>query len=131
MSAENVETVRRLVEAIDDRDLDALLAELHPDAELQTMRAQLEGTAYRGHEGTRQMLADFERDWEYVRIDAEEFLDAGEAVVVLGRLQTRGRTSRVNLDVPMGILWRLRDGKAVHGKTFSERADAPRAAGLE
>jgi ketosteroid isomerase-like protein len=131
MSAENVETVRRLVEAFNDRDLDALLAAIDPDAELQTLRAELEGRSYRGHEGMRRLLADFDQDWEYVRVEAEELRDAGDEVVVLGRLHARGRTSHIDLDVPMGFLWRFRDGKAVYGKTFSERADALRAAGLE
>ena len=43
---------------------------MQPDAELHPLRAQLEGKAYRGHEGLREMLADFDQDWEYVRMDA-------------------------------------------------------------
>ena len=50
---------------------------------------------------------------------------------MLGRLQGRGRTSGVELDVPMGFVWTLRDGKVVRAKSFSEQADALRAAGLE
>jgi ketosteroid isomerase-like protein len=131
MSAQNVETVRRLVEAFNDRDIDAMLPDIQPDAELHPLRAQLEGKAYRGHDGLREMLADFDQDWELVQMDAEQFRDAGDQVVALGRLRARGRTSRVDLDVPMGFVWKLRDGKAVYLKTFSEQADALRAAGLE
>ena len=50
---------------------------------------------------------------------------------MLGRLRARGRASGMDLDVPMGFVWTLRDGKVVRARTFSEQADALRAAGLE
>jgi ketosteroid isomerase-like protein len=131
VSTENVEIVRRLLDAFNDRDLDAMLAATHPEAELQSLRAQLEGRAYRGHEGVRQMLADFDEDWEFVQMHAEEFREAGDRVVALGRLRARGRASGVDLDVPIGFVWTLRDGMVVRGTTFSEQAEAIRAAGLE
>jgi ketosteroid isomerase-like protein len=139
VSIENVQIVRRLLEAFNDRDLDAMLAGVHPEAELQSLRAQLEGKAYRGHEGVRQMLADFAEDWAFVRMDAKDFREADDQtasglddqVVMLGRLRARGRASGVDLDVPIGVVWTLRDGKVVRAKTFSEQADALRAAGFE
>jgi ketosteroid isomerase-like protein len=131
VSAENVQLIRKLVAALNDRDLDALVEHIEPDAELYPLRAQLEGKVYRGLDGVREMLADFDQDWEYVQVDAEEFRDAGDEVVVLGRLRGRGRASGVELDVPMGFVWTLRDGKVVRAKSFSEQADALLAAGLE
>jgi ketosteroid isomerase-like protein len=131
MSARNVETIRRLVEAFNDRDVDAMLADVDLDAELHPLRAELEAKVYRGHDGLREMLADFDEDWEFVQLDAEEFRDAGDVVVALGRLRARGRTSGVDLDVPMGFIWKVREGKGTYFKTFSEPADALRAVGLE
>jgi ketosteroid isomerase-like protein len=131
MSAQTVETVRRLVEAFNDRDLDAMVAEIEPDAELRPLRAELEAKVYRGHDGLREMLADFDEDWEFVQLDAEELRDADDEVVVLGRLRARGRTSGVDLDVPIGFVWKLREGKGAYFKTYSKPADALRAAGLE
>ena len=131
MSTENAQIVRRLLEAFNDRDLDAMLAGIHPDAELQSLRAQLEGKAYRGHEGVRQMLADFDEDWTFVRMDATDFREAGDQVVMLGRLHARGRASGVDLDVPIGVVWTLGAGKVVRARTFSEQVDALQAAGFE
>ena len=90
MSTENVQIIRRLVEAFNDRDFDSMAEHIQPDAELHPLRAQLEGKAYRGHEGLREMLADFDQDWEYVRMEPEEYRDADDEVVVLGRLHGRG-----------------------------------------
>ena len=52
-------------------------------------------------------------------------------MVVLGRLVARGRTSGVDLDVPIGHLWELRDGEIVRMRTFSDPDEALRAAGAE
>lgn len=131
MSASNIEVIRRLVEAFNARDLDTMLEYVQPDAQLHPLRARLEGKAYRGHEGLREMLADFDEDWEFVQMDPEELRDAGDTVVVLGRLRARGRTSGAELDVPMGFVWRLQDGKAAYAETFSDPEDALRDAGLE
>jgi ketosteroid isomerase-like protein len=130
VSAENLQIIRELVEAFNGRDLDAAFAVLHPEAELHPLRAQLEGKAYVGHDGLRELLADFDQDWEYVQMDPEEFREADDKVLVLGRLRARARASGMDLDVPMGFVWTLREGKVVHGRTFSDQADAVRAAGL-
>ena len=131
LSAENVETARRLVAAFNDRDVERFLADTHAAAELHSLRAQLEGTPYRGHAGIRQMFADFEEDWEYLRVEIHAFRNIESNVVGTGHLHSRGRASRVDLDVPVAFVWRFREGKAVYAKLFSEEAEALRAAGLD
>ena len=131
MSEEHLETVRRLAAAFNERDLDAFLADVDAEVEFHSLRAQLEGRPYTGYEGVRQMFADFDEDWEYVQIEIGEFRGAGEQAVALVRLRSRGRASRVDLDVPVTFLWRFREGKVIYGKVFSEHADALREAGLE
>jgi ketosteroid isomerase-like protein len=130
VSEENLETVRRLAAAFNERDVDRFVAELDPEVEFHSLRAQLEGQPYVGHEGARRMFGDFDEDWEYLQIDVDDLRDSEDAVVATGRLISRGRASRVDLDVPVAFVWRLRQGKVVYGKTFSEQADALRAAGL-
>jgi ketosteroid isomerase-like protein len=130
VSAENIALVRRLFEALSAGDLEAMTPLIEADAELYPMRAQLEGKVYRGHDGLRQLMAELDEDWEYVQMDVDEFREAGdEQLVCLGRLRTRGR-SGVDVDVPMGWLWRFRGGKAVYVKAFSNQEDALHAAGL-
>ncbi len=131
MSAENIQLIRKLVEAFNVRDIDSVLQDMQPDVELHPLRAQLERKAYRGHDGVREMLADFDQDWESIQVNAEEFRDADDEVVVLGRLRARGRASGIDLDVPMGFVWTLRDGKVLRIRSFSDQTDALRAAGLE
>jgi ketosteroid isomerase-like protein len=131
LSAENVETARRLVAAFNDRDVERFLADAHADAEIHSLRAQLEGVPYRGHDGIRRMFADFDEDWEYLRVEIDDFRDTESNVVGTGRLHSRGRASRVDLDVPIAFVWRFKEGKTVYAKLFSEEADALRAAGFD
>jgi ketosteroid isomerase-like protein len=131
LSAENVDTARRLVAAFNDRDVERFLADTHAESEIHSLRAQLEGTPYRGHDGIRQMFADFDEDWEYLRVEIDDFRDTESSVVGTGHLHSRGRASRVDLDVPIAFVWRFREGKASYAKLFSEEADALRAAGLD
>jgi ketosteroid isomerase-like protein len=131
VSEESIAVVRRLVEAFNSGDVDTMLDELDPEAELYPMRAQLEGTVYRGHDGLRQWLSDLDEDWEWVRMDADEFREVDDAVVALGRLRSRGRASGVDLDLPLAVVWKLRGGKVVYSKAYSERHDAVTSAGGE
>jgi ketosteroid isomerase-like protein len=129
--SENVALIRRITAAFNARDIEAFVAELDPAAELEPLRALLEGKRYTGPEGAREMFADFDEDWEYLQLEIDDVREAGEEVALLGRLLSRGRASRVDLEVPIGFVWRVRNGKLLHGKTFSEPADALRAVGLE
>ena len=61
MSRENVATFRRAVEAYNRRDVEALVADTHPDSEWRPailMKLRGKDTVYRGHEGVRQLMRD-------------------------------------------------------------------------
>jgi ketosteroid isomerase-like protein len=62
MSQENVETIRRVHQAWEADDLEAFLAELHPDVEWHpSIEPALEGraTTYHGHEGVRRAWVEY------------------------------------------------------------------------
>jgi hypothetical protein len=59
MSQENVELVRRAVDAFNRRDLDAFVALTDDDVEVIPRSAALEGRDhYHGHDGVRRWLKD-------------------------------------------------------------------------
>jgi ketosteroid isomerase-like protein len=130
VSEQNLAATRRFMVAFNDRDLDGMAAEIEDDSEFYPLRAQLEHKAYVGRKGLEEMLADFDQDWEYVRIELDELLDRDDVVVALCRLQARGLASRVDLEVPMGFVLRFEGERLVYSRSYSEQADALRAAGL-
>ena len=61
----------------------------------------------------------------------EEFIDAGEHVVVTVRYTGRGRGSGIALDARSYEVLTVRDGLCVSKTEFAERGEALRAAGLQ
>jgi uncharacterized protein len=124
MSQADVDTIRAGLAALNRRDVDGMLATLRPDAELVPLRAVLEGTVYRGHEGLRRWLADMAEDWDDLRIDTDDVraLDGGR-VLVLARFHARGKSSGVSLDQAAAWICELVDGKVARIRFFAD-ADA-------
>jgi ketosteroid isomerase-like protein len=126
----NTDVVMRFRDAFGSGDVDAALACLSPDAEILPIRARLEGTTYRGHEGYRRLLADFDQDWADLRLITDKMREEGEHVLTTGRVAARGKTSGVELDVPLVILFELRDGLVVRMESFEELDPALEAIGF-
>jgi hypothetical protein len=125
MSQENVEVVRRVNEAFDAKDIDALLAEHHPHVEIVVLRSQIEGP-YRGHDGLRRMAADvFAADFE-LRID--EIRDCGNRVLVLGHQHATVRG--VSFDHVLAEVYEIKGGKVARMQAFSTVEQALEAVGL-
>ena len=125
----NVELMRELFERWNAGDRSRLEGVLDPEVEISTIRSELEGRPYRGVEGFRQALADYDRDWDDVRFVVHEIRGAGDRVASSVNIHSRGRASGVELDVPLGFLWEFRNGLVTQMRSFSDPAEA--LAGLE
>jgi ketosteroid isomerase-like protein len=62
--------------------------------------------------------------------DSEEFIEAGDQVVVAVRYSGRGRGSGIEFDATTYDVYALRDGVCVRKLEFNERSQALEAAGL-
>ena len=125
MSQADVETIRSGLAALNRRDVEGMVATLRPDAELVPLRAVLDGTVYRGHDGLRRWLADMAEDWDDLRIECDELRGlAGSRVLVLGRFHARGKSSGVRLDQPAAWICELSDGKVARIRFFADATAA-------
>ena len=131
MSEENLDIPRRLIDAYNRGDIPSFLDYLDPDVEWIPIMAALEGRVYRGHAGVRRWLDDLATDWEYFEPCYEEYHDLGDRVLILGRWRARGRSSGVELtNQPAAWLYKIKDGRAVWMRTFTDRAEALESAGV-
>jgi ketosteroid isomerase-like protein len=78
MSQENVEIVRRAVEAYAREGLDGSLRYYAPEIEWSTTDVAIERATYRGHDGLRRFFAMFDDLFNDLRFDVEDLIDAGE-----------------------------------------------------
>jgi ketosteroid isomerase-like protein len=127
-----VELAKRATEAYNRRDIDTFFAEFAtPDLEWwPALTRALEGDCYQGREGIERFLADTAETWDELQTVPEEFRDLGDCVIVLGRMQGRGRGSGVPVDAPIANILDFRSGRIWRSRVYFDRAEALRAAGL-
>ena len=135
LSAENVEIVRRSMEAFARGGLDAFLADHHPDTEWRTAADEPNPATYRGHEGVRRFAAEIAEAWTGRFDDVvtfEDFIDLGDWVVVPWTARLRGRSSGIEVDVSETYAVRVEDGRIVRVdeyRTTEEAIEAVRPSG--
>ena len=90
----------------------------------------LDGRDYRGHAGFGLWLDDWGVAWADWSYDAEEFIDAGDHVVVVLRMKVEGRSSGVQVERQDVLVWKLHNGKATRLDYYNSREQALQAVGL-
>jgi ketosteroid isomerase-like protein len=122
------EVVRALYEAINTRDHEAGFALLDEDFEwLEPEQTLLSGN-HRGFAEVRQAIEAQLEVWDEFTIEPEEFHEIGDRVAVPIRQRARGGASGVEVEIRIGHLWTVREGKIVRLEVFPAREDARKAA---
>jgi ketosteroid isomerase-like protein len=105
--------VRALYEAINARDYEAGFALLDEDFEwLEPEQTLLSGN-HRGFDEVRQAIEVQLEVWEEFTIEPEEFHEVGDRVAVPIRQRARGGSSGVEIEIRIGHLWTIHEGKIV------------------
>jgi ketosteroid isomerase-like protein len=133
MSEENVEVVRKAIEAFNRRDVEGVVADVSPDVEWEDSMFW-SGTVrtYRGKEGLREWMNQVLEPWESLHVELEEITEAPNDRVFYG-LYLTGRGKGSGIDPPGERAWTVvwfANGKVTRRKAFLERDEALEAAGL-
>ena len=131
MSQSNVEIVCEIYERWGRGDFRAGV-ELYDPYVLLVLRPEFpEAGAYCGPEEIRgYMRDDFLADLEEAAITGEEFLDAGDSVVVRVKQQGRGVGSGAPVAMRYYQVWTFRGRSVIRIESIKERQEALAAAGL-
>jgi ketosteroid isomerase-like protein len=132
MSQENVEVVRHAYDAFLRSDLNSMSELIDPDFEFRgTVGGLEEGRTARGAQQFREVFEKEDLDaWDERRFEPENFIDAGDCVVVLQREYRRGRGSGVELEAQTAIVFEVRGGRIVRIQGYMDRVSALEAVGL-
>lgn len=131
MSQENVEVVRKMWKAYGERGVDGVLTYFAEDCVCEDFTDMPDRATYEGKQGLRERDRHFAEIWEDLTIEPEEFIDAGEGVVVtLISICGRGRGSGVSVDARSAFIDEFRGGKIVRNRAFSSTTEALETAGL-
>jgi ketosteroid isomerase-like protein len=127
---DNVEVVKRFYEAFNRRDPEAAVRLVAPDFSFRSEFGALSGHRYEGPEGFRQYFRDMADTWSAFRVELEEAVTAGDAVIATYREHGIGRSSGVEIESHGCDVWRLRDGLVVRLDNYASTEQAFAAAGL-
>ncbi len=84
----------------------------------------------RGKRAAIRRAASWVSTWEDFRFEVEQFIDAGESVVLLVHETGRGKESGAPMDNRYCQVWTFSDGRIVSVVAFRTRDDALEAVGL-
>ena len=130
MSQENVELARWAFTSGDPTRFFNLLDEgVELDA---TRNGELPGavSAGRGREVVERYCREYWGTWTEYAANPQEFIDAGDHVVVEVQERGKGKGSGVPFETTHTQVWTLRDGRLVRWLLFANRAEALDAVGL-
>ena len=126
MSTENVELHRRILEAFNGRDIDAMIACLDPSVEYHPVLSAIGVSVYHGHDGLRSWFGQLDDAWEELRVEAEAYFDLGEQTLLFHVLRGRGKHSGAEVAMHGAQVCGWRDGLGVYAKQYAHREEALR-----
>jgi ketosteroid isomerase-like protein len=130
MSQENVEIVRRLLAAAERGDVEGMLENMTDDVVVDASRRVLDPIVLEGHDGFKKFMAFLREAWANQRLEPEEFIEAGNQVVIPVRVVSTGRTSGVTIDARAAWVNTFRGDKIARLTVYQSRAEALEAVGL-
>jgi ketosteroid isomerase-like protein len=105
-----------------------MFAYVHP--EVVTTRVDPDKAVFRGHEGFLQALAEWVEDFEEWSYSFEEYIDAGDRVVVRVHQSGRGQASGVRVEADFWFVHTMAGRKITRLDIYAKRAQALEAVGL-
>ena len=140
MSHENLEAVREVISAVNDRDLDRYLAHCTERIQLETPWAPVEGV-YEGPDAIRRLFSDLSDTLPDFHLVIERLEPIGsDRVLAFLRASATGRASGITAaagvlsvtgrDIPSANVYDFAGGKITRIRVFLDRKEALEAVGL-
>jgi uncharacterized protein len=125
-----VDTVRRMYELFAAGNDDAAVGLVDPDISWDTTAAPA-GVRVTGAEAAMRDYRAMREAWEEYELVTEDFVEAGDHVVVVVLNRGRGIAGGVPIEARRAHVWRLRDEVPVSFRLYLDPEDAFEAVGLD
>jgi ketosteroid isomerase-like protein len=131
MSEENLDLVRRGLDAYQRRDVQGMCDVAHAQCELFTFTVGVvEAQPFVGHAGIANWMSQELEPWEEWRLEPGEIREVGERVLVRTTVTARGQGSSVKLTADAGVVFEFQDGRIMRLWSYLNWNDALEAVGL-
>lgn len=125
-----LDIVRAVYVSHEHRDTPGLVDLLTDDVEWH----QAEGHPYSGGrpwrgpaEVVEHVVNPINNDWGDYRTSVDEFIDAGDRIIVLGRYRGTYKATGGKVDAAVCTIYRIRDGRIWHWQQFTDTAQFRKA----
>jgi ketosteroid isomerase-like protein len=122
MADSDIQAVQRIYTALTRWDIDDMVADVTHDIEMTLPDPLPWGGTHHGPEGVRSFARIFRDHVEGPWADPDDFLEAGDRIVVLGRLRGRAREGGQEFEVGFVHVWTLTDGIASRAQIYYDSA---------
>jgi uncharacterized protein len=127
LAESDVAVVRAFYEAAARRDVDAILDLLDPEVVLRAPESLPWGGTFHGHEGVQEFFGKLAEEPVENRREVQEYLDAGDRIIVQLHLFGRAKGGDTETEVPEIHVWTVQNGKIVDLEAIFDTATALRA----
>jgi uncharacterized protein len=128
VSQENVEIVRSIYEGWLRGEIG--LDKLDPEVSMVESETLPGAASAYGIEAVERYIRSFARHWEQIRFEPQEYIDAGNQVVVVAQLVGQGKKSGIEVTRTWAYVWTLRGRKVLRMQGHADRDEALQAVGL-
>jgi uncharacterized protein len=117
----NIEIIPELYRSFREKDYDAFLQVCTPDLQWIQNEGFPHGATHRGAEAViNRVFKTFNDDWKAWSFEIEQWLDAGETIVVIGNYTGEHRLSDRAFRSPAAHVYDLQDGKVWRFRQFTD-----------
>ena len=127
MSQENVEVVRASMQAADRGDAETALSYYSETVVFHPLVAG----PYHGRTGVAEQMLTWMEEFDDFWFTSEDFIDAGDRVVLLWRQGGVGKASGIRVENEGATVFSLEEGLINHAQVYTDRGKALEAAGLQ
>jgi uncharacterized protein len=130
MSQENIDLVKRSIEAYNRPDFEALREVSHADVQLDWSESRgLEAGIYHGVDEVMGFYENFLGTFEEVDLKPDRFIESGDSIVVPNVSHIRGRDG-IETTARSTLVFEVRDRMIARIRLYQETDDALEAVGL-
>jgi ketosteroid isomerase-like protein len=113
----NLATVERIYDAFASRDLDTILAAMHPDVVIRQDAPLPWGGTYTGKAGVVQFVSKLLANLD-THLTTEELISSGDHVVQIGRTKGTVLATAIEFDTREIHVWGFKDGLVVSYQVY-------------
>jgi ketosteroid isomerase-like protein len=121
MLQDDVERLRRAYQAFNDGGVEAFLERLAPDIHVRDRDSSPDRQTRYGREGIRELFDSYMEAFDALRLEPEEFIEAGDQIVVSLHQWVRGKGSGAEVGGHIAHVWTLRGPDIYRLRIFGDK----------